>query len=695
MTISRALEWRRICFAARPSPCMGRCPPSRAGWSHHWASSAITSETLARALAAVPLELGDLDPWVSFGARIPSQQHAEAAPLRLRVLCWLPGQRTSLHAHGHSACAFRVVAGTSTEIRLGQPDACWEPGAVIAEGSPGLVHQITNLGREPLVSLHAYAPALPIDQPPSTYEGRHVVIVGGGVSGVALAIHLLRPASGTMRVSIVERRPSLGRGPAYGTSDPALRLNVPAERMSVLPERPNDFVEWARDGGTTVGAGALLPRHLFGSYVEARLADAIADGRGKLWFHRSEAVAAAADGVTLADGTFLRADAVVLATGNQLPAGSRGAIVRAAAFAMGHRRSVERWFAGPHRGGRGALLVGSGLTAVDVLLALRNQGHRGRIFVTSRHGLLPRPHRTRGARPCIRGARPQKLPRSVLGLCRHLRAEVQRAELAGIPWQRVIDALRPHTTAVWRSLPLAEKHAFMAKVRPFWEVLRHRAAADSLAVIEALRADRQVLLVPGRIAAIREESGLVVELMPRGETTIRRLRCDRLIFARGRRRTCAPGPGRCFGTCSRRGAAARSARTRGHDRRERSGDRRARDIIASGCSRSERCDALTCGRRQRCPTSCARPPPSRTCWLSSRCEEEAVRADARADGRTTGRRASHRGPRMLCASWIWPRLSGERSTTIVDRTRLRLRAERRARFFGLIEVEPIPWLTSP
>lgn len=508
----------------------------------------ITSETLARALAAAPLELCDLEPWVSFDARNYRRNSMLKRPrFELRVLCWLPGQRTSLHAHGHSACAFRVVAGTSTEIRLGQPDARWESGAVIAEGSPGLVHQITNLGREPLVSLHAYAPALPVDQPPSTYEGRHVVIVGGGVSGVALAIHLLRPANGTMRVSIVERRPSLGRGPAYGTSDPAFRLNVPAERMSVLPERPNDFVEWARDRGTTVDTGALLPRHLFGSYVEARLADAIADGRGKLWFHRSEAVAAAADGVTLADGTFLRADAVVLATGNQLPA---------APAALSSELLRSPWVVDdPWSDGSLAriapdeelLLVGSGLTAVDVLLALRNQGHRGRIFVTSRHGLLPRPHLEAGAHGHASvELDPRKLPRSVLGLCRHLRAEVQRAELAGIPWQRVIDALRPHTTAVWRSLPLTEKHSFMAKVRPFWEVLRHRAAADSLAVIEALRADGQVSLVPGRIAAIREESGLVVELMPRGESTIRRLRCDRLILCTGPQTDVRAWPGALF-----------------------------------------------------------------------------------------------------------------------------------------------------
>ncbi len=508
----------------------------------------ITSEALARVLQATPLGLDDVSPWVRFDARNYLRNVVVKRPrFELRVLCWLPGQRTSLHAHGPSACAFRVVGGTSTELRLGQPDACWESGAVVAEDGPGLVHQITNLGREPLVSLHAYAPALPIDQPPSTYEGRHVVIIGGGVSGVALAIHLLRPAIGAMRVSIVERRPSLGRGPAYGTSDPAFRLNVPAERMSVLPGRPNDFVEWARAGGTTVGAAALLPRYLFGSYVVARLADAVAGGRGKLWFHRSEAVAASADGVTLADGSFLAADAVVLATGNQLPAAPaalspellRSSLVVDDPWSDGALARIAP--------DEEVLLVGSGLTAVDVLLALRNQGHRGRIVVTSRHGLLPRPHleaHAQGTAPFELD--PRQLPRDVRALCRHLRGEVRRAAAAGTPWQRVIDALRPHTTEVWRNLPLAEQRIFMAKLRPYWEVLRHRAAADSLAVIEAWRAQGQVLLVPGHIAAIHEDAGLAVEIVPRGGDASRRYHFDRLILCTGPQTDVRAWPGAMY-----------------------------------------------------------------------------------------------------------------------------------------------------
>lgn len=476
-----------------------------------------TSEGLARALAA-PVGAADVAPWVAFDAQNYRRNLVLRRPgFELRVLCWLPRQRTSLHAHARSACAFRVLQGAMTEIRLGAADRRWEVGAVVQEDAGGVVHQIVNLGEEPLVSLHAYAPPLPVDQPPGAYAGRHVVIIGGGVSGVALTIHLLARAGGELRVSVVERRPSLGRGPAYGTSDPAFRLNVPAERMSLLPREPGDFLAWARARAAGARGSDLLPRQLFGAYVEARLAEAVARGRGKVWFCRAEAVAAEEGQVLLSDGTVLRADAVVLATGNQLPTAPP-----AVAPLFGSPRVVSDPWADAALAAiepdEDVLLIGTGLTAIDVVLALAGQGHRGRIVATSRHGLLPRPH--------LAADDPRRLgevaldlpapPRSVRGLCSALRAEARAAAARGVGWQRVIDALRPHTAAIWQGLPLAEQRRFMARVRPFWEVLRHRAAGDALAEVEARRASGQLEVIAGQVVAAEERERLALTIERRG-----------------------------------------------------------------------------------------------------------------------------------------------------------------------------------
>jgi hypothetical protein len=115
----------------------------------------LNSETLAKSLE-LPVLLDDVVDFVHLDRRNYRRNLVLRRPkYELRVLCWLPGQRTSLHGHHGSACAFRILSGTSTEIRLGQPDNRWTPGQVVAEQGQNLVHQVTNLGDDPLISLHA------------------------------------------------------------------------------------------------------------------------------------------------------------------------------------------------------------------------------------------------------------------------------------------------------------------------------------------------------------------------------------------------------------------------------------------------------------------------------------------------------------------------------------------------------------
>ena len=68
---------------------------------------------------------------------------------------------------------------------------------------------------------------------PDASGSRHVIIVGGGASGVLLACHLLRRFSDNIKVTLIERNPTIGRGLAYGTANPTHLLNVRAANMSV------------------------------------------------------------------------------------------------------------------------------------------------------------------------------------------------------------------------------------------------------------------------------------------------------------------------------------------------------------------------------------------------------------------------------------------------------------------------------
>jgi uncharacterized NAD(P)/FAD-binding protein YdhS len=78
----------------------------------------------------------------------------------------------------------------------------------------------------------------------SDHRPRRFVIVGGGASGVLMALHLLRGGHPDIRVTIVEMREQLGRGLAYATGNPSHLLNVRAANMSAFADDPDHFSRW-------------------------------------------------------------------------------------------------------------------------------------------------------------------------------------------------------------------------------------------------------------------------------------------------------------------------------------------------------------------------------------------------------------------------------------------------------------------
>ena len=223
---------------------------------------------------------------------------------------------------------------------------------------------------------------------------RTVAIVGAGFSGTAAAIHLIRRAyDRRLRVLLLERGPHFGRGVAYAASDYPYLLNVPASRMSVTASDPDEFLRFAQTCNPATTGEDFLPRALFGDYLQHLLRQnaASAPPGSTLECVHAHVVDLQAGWsgrpvtLELADGGMLTADAVVLAPG-QLPAVLPAAIRHAATY-PGLRKDPR---ARSEVGGRGPLLiVGTGLTMVDVVCASVDRNPGIEIHALSRHGLVP------------------------------------------------------------------------------------------------------------------------------------------------------------------------------------------------------------------------------------------------------------------------------------------------------------------
>jgi uncharacterized NAD(P)/FAD-binding protein YdhS len=357
---------------------------------------------------------------------------------------------------------------------------------------------------------------------------RVVTIVGAGFCGTVLAVHLAR--AGGFAVALIDRSGRFGPGLAYGAARPIHLLNTPAGRMSAFPEDPDHFTRWARTRDPAVGGGSFLPRPLYGEYLRALLAGAgpvTACSPGQVRTDMpgvtcltGQVVEVGDGGVALADGGRLAADAVVLCPGNPAPS-----MLPVPPELREHPAHIaDPWGFDPAVIDRDApaLVIGSGLTGLDIALLLAQAGHRGPIHLASRHGLLPQPHRVH-ARP---RQHPQPAvdawPATARGMLAGLRREVEAAEAEGIDWREVVASLRPVTPVLWQRLPLDEQARFLRHLRAYWDSHRHRAAPETHRAFTDLQAAARLHVHAGRIAAVTAAG-------PRLRVTLRRAAASRTL----------------------------------------------------------------------------------------------------------------------------------------------------------------------
>ena len=347
--------------------------------------------------------------------------------------------------------------------------------------------------------------------------GPTVVIIGGGLSGAAVAYNLLSRVSVPPQVVIIEPRPLLGQGLAYSARDPLHRLNVPHGKMSLVSDRPEDFADWLRDpGGPTLPADSatltgqiFAPRSVFGRYVSERLAPFLASGRLRHVVGTATALRRVGDGfiVTLEpvdrDGRRqepeeIKAASAVLAVAHPSPAipeplqplaGTEYLV--ADPFVPGALDAIapdER-----------LLVVGTGLTSADILSTLQGR-HRAAIHVLSRHGWRSRPHGPTQAETNEDFSIDPETTASAL--LRRVRRALAEDATRGLTWHAVFDRLRAQGPAIWAALPLDERRRFLRHLRGLWDVHRFRIAPQSLAAVETMERTRRAQFVKGRIKSL-------------------------------------------------------------------------------------------------------------------------------------------------------------------------------------------------
>lgn len=338
---------------------------------------------------------------------------------------------------------------------------------------------------------------------------RRVAIIGGGAAAAALLSELLeRQPPQPLHLDWYTGGGTPARGVAYGTRSDRHLLNVRAASMSMFAAKPRGFLDFAQRGDNSIAGTNFLPRRLYGDYLEAEVARALEHARDaghdvRVLPVRVDAVVPENDGVNVIHGEeSTRVDAAVLAIGSLPPQPLNG--VSDAALESG-QYVTEPWSflanAKADAQPRKVVLIGLGLTAVDVLLELSALWPNATFEAISRHGLLPEAHLDAASAPAddsselIESMREAPYIRTWIRL---LREAIEQSS----DWRTVTDSLRPHTPSLWALLPEVERSRFLRHARWAWERVRHRMPPQVMTSMQQLETSGRLHRRRGRLQSV-------------------------------------------------------------------------------------------------------------------------------------------------------------------------------------------------
>lgn len=301
----------------------------------------------------------------------------------------------------------------------------------------------------------------------------NVAIIGGGCSGVLVASNIHKLSANKKAIAIIEKSDMLGRGLAYSTVCDEHVLNVPSCKMSGFVDEPEHFINWLKLNNLSSNPYGFAKRKDYATYLQKCLPD-----NKNISIIKSEAISVAHDRfwkINCESGLDILAEKLVLACGVFLDQNTEPRIIN----------NPWEYNLDSISKSSDIALVGSGLTAVDILLWLYSKKWQGKITVYSNSGELPLAHNLDSYSKVY--DKSWDTDKSLLELFREFKQELKETENQQIYWHNIIDSFRPYTQQIWKKFTENDKRRFLRHLRKKWDKHRHRIAPEVFEKILIMR----------------------------------------------------------------------------------------------------------------------------------------------------------------------------------------------------------------
>jgi uncharacterized NAD(P)/FAD-binding protein YdhS len=372
-----------------------------------------------------------------------------------------------------------------------------------------------------------------------------VAIIGAGFSGTMTAIHLMRQLDVPVHIFLFDSKKEFSKGVAYATYSDKHLLNVTTSKMSAYPDLPDHFLDWVNSHKTYESikrqliAHAYLPRKLYGEY----LSDIWSNGKkSNPNIHRlTELQTKVIDvkqlnqGFKLTDSQLsnIEVDKVILATGNESPGDISGINSSKLDNQSYFRNPWEKNCVTECDSSLPILILGNGLTMIDTVISLRENGFRNIIFSISPNGFNILPHRHPGLEydDILHEIEATK---TLYDLVKVTNRHIKKVRSLGISAEPVVNALRSRTPGIWRQLTDKEKAIFYSRIRHLWGVARHRLPLHLHDQIQNERIQGTLRVYAGNISGAEQvQEGVIVKYLNKKSGTHQKMFVSRIINCTG------------------------------------------------------------------------------------------------------------------------------------------------------------------
>ncbi|MES2961235.1 MAG: FAD/NAD(P)-binding protein [Pseudomonadota bacterium] len=335
-----------------------------------------------------------------------------------------------------------------------------------------------------------------------------IAIVGFGFCGRLAFAHLAKNSQNS-KIIIFEKNGRNSLGPAFSSFSPHYILNVPVEKMSAFSNQPKSFCEFLEkkypEIFKEIGENGFAPRRIYGEYLEGITKEAFVEAQEnniEVEFVEDEVVEILPGAIKTKNHNSFQAHETLIATSfkqSNLP------------FDLNSPNLVKQLWALPKTfheknfTNETICLIGSGLTAVDILIGLSKKNFTGKVFIISRRGNLPKKHFEK-IHPTPNLILVSDAKNGVLFLTRKIRNFLRQNPQYDLRY--IVDSIRQSTTELWQNLDVKNQKLFL-RLLPYWNIFRHRAPAASIEMIEGMIKTGQVELKKKGVKKISEKNGKI------------------------------------------------------------------------------------------------------------------------------------------------------------------------------------------